>query len=284
MNFIHPTAVIAPDASLGEGVSIGPYSIVENGVEIGSHCRIEGHAVIKTGTTLGANNFVADAAILGAAPQHARCPDKIGSLIIGNGNTFRENVTAHRALDPNNATRIGDGCLLMVNSHVGHDCVIGSNVIMANNVMLAGHVSVADRAYISGAVGVHQFCRIGTLAMVGGQAHVTKDVPPFVTVDGVSSKIVGLNLVGLKRNGFNLEEIRKLKKAYRVAFRSGMRWDDMLKQLDAEFPSGHGHELARFIRESKRGCVHERTAPRAATIKLHQPEPKTDTRTDRDVA
>ena len=143
--------------------------------------------------------------------------------------------------------------------HRGEQCHVGR------------HVTVGDRAYISGAVGVHQFCRIGALAMVGGQARVTKDVPPFVTVDGQSTKLVGLNLVGLRRNGFDLDSIRELKAAYRVAFRSGLRWSEMLDKLSEQFPSGPGRELAEFMRATERGCVPERATPKSATIRLFEP-------------
>jgi UDP-N-acetylglucosamine acyltransferase len=159
----------------------------------------------------------------------------------------------------------------MVNAHVAHDCRVGSEVIMANNVMLAGHVTVGDRAYLSGAAAVHQYCRIGELAMVGGQAHITKDVPPYVTIDGLSSLIVGLNVVGLRRAGFDTETLAELKAAYRLAFRSGLRWDEMLQQLSAAHASGPSAEFYRFMSATKRGCVPERALPRRATLRLHQP-------------
>ena len=161
MTSIHPTAVIAPGASLDSDVKIGPFCVVEDRVSIGAGCRLEAHAVVKSDTRIGANNFVGESAVLGAAPQHAKCPEEVGTLVVGDGNTFRENVTVHRALNVGSTTTLGDGSLLMVNAHVGHDCIVGNQVIVANNVMLAGHVTVSDRAYISGAVGVHQFCRIG---------------------------------------------------------------------------------------------------------------------------
>ncbi|MFC1758944.1 acyl-ACP--UDP-N-acetylglucosamine O-acyltransferase [Planctomycetota bacterium] len=276
MTSIHPTAVIAPCAKLGDDVKVGPFCVVEERVEIGSGCRLEPHAVIKFDTKLGANNYIGESAVLGGAPQHAKCPDKVGALVIGNGNTFREYVTVHRALSAGDATQLRDGNLLMVNSHIGHDCQMGNKIIVANNVMLAGHVTVGDRAYISGAVGVHQFCRIGSLAMVGGQARVTKDVPPFVTIDGQSTKVVGLNVVGLKRNGVDLDAIRELKAAYRTAFRSGLRWSEMLAQLSEQFPCGLANEMAMFMQSTKRGCLPERASPKAATIKMFQPADDSD--------
>ena len=179
-----------------------------------------------------------EGAVLGGMPQHLHMPEFPGRLVIGDGNVIRENVTVHRAMDAEKATRIGSGCLLMVGAHVAHDCTLGDNVILTNNAMLGGHVIVGDRAYISGGVAVHQFCRVGRLAMVGGLARVRQDVPPFVTVDGGSTMIVGLNRVGLRRAGFTAEQMSELKEAYRLIYRSGLPWDEMLASLEAQFPLG----------------------------------------------
>jgi UDP-N-acetylglucosamine acyltransferase len=217
-------------------------------------------------------NYVAEGAILGGLPQHQRAIGAPGRLVIGHQNTIREHVTIHRGLTSHDETRLGDENLLMVNAHVAHDCHVGNHVILANNVMLAGHVTVGNRAYVSGAVAVHQYCRIGEYAMVGGQAHIVKDVPPFVTVDGLSSRIVGLNVVGLRRAGFTTEDLVELKAAYRIAFRSGLRWDEMLTRLAAEHPSGHAAQLHRFMAGTSRGCIPERSMPRLASLRLHQPD------------
>ena len=179
---------------------------------------------------------------------------------------------------------MGDNNLLMVNSHVAHDCHVGSNTILANNVMLAGHVVVGDNAYLSGAVGVHQFCRVGTFAMVGGQAHIVKDVPPYVTVDGVSSMIVGLNRVGMKRAGVTRDELDELKAAYRVAFRSGLRWETCLEELRMQFPTGRAAEFYRFMSDTRRGCIQERSVPRNATLRLHTTTEVGDSSIDIDAA
>ena len=177
-------------------------------------------------------------------------------------------MTVHRALVPDHATVIGDHCLLMVGVHVAHDCHLGNNVIMANNAMLAGHVHVDDRAYISGAAGVHQFCRVGTFAMVGGQAHLVQDVPPYVTVDGLSSLVVGLNKIGLRRAGYDQAAIQELMAAYRVIYRSGLRWAELLEQLRTRFPTGPAALFYEFLSTTARGIVSERRAPPGATIKL----------------
>ena len=158
----------------------------------------------------------------------------------------------------------------MVNTHVAHDCVVGNNVIITNNALLGGHVVVEDRAFVSGAVAVHQFCRVGTMAMVGGQAHITKDVPPFVTVDGLSSLVVGLNTIGLRRSGLSSSDIRLLKEAYRVIYRSGLAWKEILQRLEEEFgntPAAHFHVA---LSMTTRGIVSERRLPPGATLKLHR--------------
>jgi len=265
---IHPTAVISPTAKIGEDVEIGPFCVVEAGVTIGDGCKLASHVVIKQGATLGRNNQIAEGTILGGMPQHINVPENPGGVVVGSGNTIRENVTVHRALEEDEATIIGNNNLLMINAHVAHDCRVGNNTIFANNVMLAGHVTVGDRAYLSGAAAAHQFCRIGSLAMVGGQSHITKDVPPYVTVDGLSSLVVGLNQVGLRRAGFSVEDIRRLKAAYRVIYRSDLTWNEILVRLRQEFAEGPPTQFYQFLSTTTRGIVPERRLPPGATIKL----------------
>jgi UDP-N-acetylglucosamine acyltransferase len=191
---------------------------------------------------------------------------------IGDGNVIRENVTVHRALDAGNVTRIGSHCLLMVGAHVAHDCTVADGVILTSNVMLAGHVTVGERAYLSGGVAVHQYCNIGRLAMVGGMARVTRDVPPFVMIDGGSTMVVGLNKVGLRRAGFQPEEIRQLKGAYQVIYRSGLAWEEILDALELEFPEGPAAEFRPFFLSGKRGFVQERRTPPGAIVRLMRDE------------
>jgi UDP-N-acetylglucosamine acyltransferase len=269
---IHPLAVVSPKADISPGVKIGPLCVIESDVTIGPDCILESHVVIKQGTTLGAHNRVFEGAVLGGLPQHVHIPEKPGKVVIGSGNTIRENVTIHRALDEHRATVIGDNCLLMVNAHVAHDCHLGDNVILTNNVMLAGHITVGERAYLSGAAGVHQFCRIGTLAMVGGQAHLTQDVPPYITVDGLSSMVVGLNQVGLRRAGFDLAKVQQIKDAYRVIYRSGMTWKQILEVLRTDFAVGPAALFYEFLSTTKRGIVSERRMPPGATLKIQPRE------------
>ena len=253
-------------------MEIGPFCVVEADAVIGAGCVLESRVTIKCGTVLGENCRVGDGAVLGGMPQHVHMPENPGKVVIGGHNTIRENVTVHRALTADSQTTIGDHCLLMVNAHVAHDCRIGNQVIVTNNVMLAGHVAVGDRAYLSGGVGVHQFCRVGALAMVGGQAHVVKDVPPFVTIDGQSSYVVGLNQVGLRRAGYGQETLVQLKEAYRLIYRSGLMWRDILRRLQEEFAAGLAAEFYPFLAATTRGILPERRMPPGATIELRSAE------------
>jgi len=265
---IHPQAVVSPDAEIGSGTRIGPFCIIESGVKIGPDCVLEGGVTVKEGTALGPRNRVSEGTVLGGLPQHVQIAKRPGHLVIGSDNVIRENVTIHRALEEPHVTVLGDHCLLMVNSHVAHDCRIGNQVILTNNVMLAGHVAVADRAYLSGAAGVHQFCRIGALAMVGGQAHVSQDVPPYVTVDGISSLVVGLNRVGLRRAGLDPTKMQQLKAAYRVIYRSGMMWKEILEVLRTQFAFGPAAAFYEFLSTTTRGIISERRMPPGATLKI----------------
>ncbi len=263
-------SVVSPAAQIDSNVQIGPFCVVEPGVILGSNCVLESHVVIRNGTVIGPDNHIFEGAVLGGLPQHAQMPEFPGKVVIGRGNTVRENVTIHRALEAESTTVLGDDNLVMVNAHIAHDCEVGSHVVITANVMIAGHVTIADRAYLSGAAGVHQFCRIGPLAMLGGQARVTKDVPPYVMVDGVSGLVVGLNRVGLRRAGFTLGEIRQLKAAYRVIYRSGLIWSEVLEQLAAEFSEGPAAEFHRFLATTERGILPERRMPPGATLKIHR--------------
>jgi UDP-N-acetylglucosamine acyltransferase len=269
---IHPLAVVSPHAELGTDVRIGPFCIVEAGVVIGDGCHLVGRATIKSGTILGRDNLVLEGTVLGGLPQHIHIPEAPGTTEIGDGNVFRENCTVHRALEAGHVTRIGSRCLFMVDAHVAHDCIVEDNVVLTNGTMLGGHVTVGQRAYMGGASAVHQFCRIGRLAMVGGCTRVVQDVPPFVMIDGDSWKIVGLNRVGLRRAGFTAADMLDLKAAYRVIYRSGLMWQETLERLEQEFKTGPASEFAPFLRGGKRGFVQERRTPPGAIVRLRRDE------------
>jgi UDP-N-acetylglucosamine acyltransferase len=265
---IHPLAVVSPHAELGSNVRIGPFSLVEAGAVLGDGCTLASRVTIRSGTILGRDNQIFEGAVIGGMPQHVHMPTHPGVTQIGDGNVIRENVTIHRALEAGHATRIGSRCLIMVGAHVAHDCTLGDGVILTNNAMLAGHVAVGERAYLSGGVAVHQFCRVGRLAMVGGLARVRQDVPPFVTIDGGSTMVVGLNKVGLRRAGLTMLDVQQLKAAYQVIYRSGLAWEEMLDLLALEFPAGPAAEFRPFFTSGKRGFVQERRTPPGAIVRL----------------
>ncbi len=265
---IHPSAIVDPAAEIGRDVVIGPFCVIEGGAVIGDGCRLEARVVVKSRSILGKNNEICEGAVLGAAAQHLKGMDPGGTLVIGENNRIRENATLHRGYANEAATVIGDNNLLMVASHVAHDCRVGDNVILVNNVMLGGHVTVEDRAYVGGGVAVHQFCRIGKLAMIGGMARVVQDVPPYVMVEGGITQIVGLNRIGLRRNGYTPAQILQLKEAYRVIYRQGLRWSEVLEILKTEYHTGPAADFYDFLKIGKRGFVQERRISRRATLKI----------------
>ena len=258
-----PLSVVSPDAQIGNNVEIGPFCLIESGVSIGDGCKFDSHIVIKSGTFIGKNNQFCTGTVIGGAPQHVSALPPFGQIRIGDNNVFRENVTVHCSLKESGTTLIGDDNYLMVGAHVAHDCVIGNSNILINNVMLGGHVIVGNRAMIGGGAAIHQNCRVGSLAMVGGQAHVVQDVPPFVTVDGLTSRIVGLNLIGLRRSGRTSEDLKILKSAYFTLYRSGMTWKEMLQYFQDNCSTGPVAELTQFLLTTKRGIVSERAASRS---------------------
>jgi UDP-N-acetylglucosamine acyltransferase len=255
---INPLAIVSSDARIGNNVEIGPYCIIESGVRIGSGCVIDSHTVIKTGVTIGENNRFGAGSIIGGLPQHTSAQPPFGQIRIGNGNSFREHTTVHRPLKESEMTVIGDENYLMVNAHVAHDCKIGNNNVLVNNVMLGGHVIIGNRVNLGGGSAVHQNCRVGSLAMVGGLAKVVQDVPPFMVVDGIAGKAVGLNQIGLRRNGRSVEEIKVLKSAYLLLYRSGLTWKEILSAFQDRYSTGIAAEMTQFLLTTKRGIVHER--------------------------
>jgi UDP-N-acetylglucosamine acyltransferase len=265
-------AVVSPDARLGVGVKIGAFATIEDGVELGDFCTVASGAVIKSGVTAGCHNEFAEHAVIGGAPQHVARPQQVGAVRIGDHNVFREHVTIHRALKPGTATTVGDHNYIMASVHFGHDVVVGSNCICANAALLGGHVTVEDRSFVSGAVAVHQFCRVGRLAMVGGHARIVQDVPPYMLVDGQTGCIVGLNVVGLRRSGHSADDIAELKAAYRTVYRRGLSWKEVLDALDQDFVGGPAKHLRQFLAGGTRGFAQERRVPPSTTLRLRVPE------------
>ncbi|MEK6321400.1 MAG: acyl-ACP--UDP-N-acetylglucosamine O-acyltransferase [Acidobacteriota bacterium] len=260
---IHPTSIIDPGARLGESVIIGPYAVIEQDTDIGDGSDIRGHAMIKQFTTLGPANIVHEGAVLGGEPQDIGFIDCTSYLRIGSNNRIREGVTMHRGTQPQSATIVGSNCSIMANAHVAHNCRLGDGVIMANNVALAGYVEIEDQVFISGGVVVHQFCRIGRLAMIGGNSKIVQDCLPFVITDGAPGRAHGLNIIGLRRAGFKSSDIQKLKEGYRLLLRSGIPLELALKRL-ADLGDPLVDHLISFVGHSTRGFCHEESKEQRA--------------------
>jgi len=253
---IHPTAIVDPKAEITDGVEIGPYCIIEGDVLIGEGTKIGPHVVIREGTRIGKRCQIFQFASVGEVPQSFAYQGEKTYLLIGDQNIIRECVTLHRGTQQGKGkTVIGNDNFFMAYSHVAHDCLIGNHVIMANGAALGGHILIEDHAIIGGLVAVHQFCRIGTHAFIGGFSGVQSDIPPYTLAAGGRTKLFGLNLVGLKRSHFPEETLRALKKAYRVIFRSGLTMQKAIKQVkeDSISQMPEVQHLLQFIQNSKRG-------------------------------
>lgn len=255
---IHKTAIVEYNVELGENVTIGPYSIIKSGAKIGDNSEILSHVIIDEYTTIGKNCKIFHSAVLGTIPQDLKFSGEFSELIIGDNNTIREFAMINRGTKGGiGKTQIGNGNLIMAYVHIAHDCIIGNNCIIANMVQFAGHVVVDDGAVIGGMSAIHQFVKIGSLSMIGGMSGVSLDVAPYMLAVGNRAKLNGLNLVGLKRNGFSLSDIEKLKGAYRVIFRSNLKFDEAYDKLK-ESTSRHVINIIEFLRKSERGFCRER--------------------------
>jgi len=261
---IHPTAIVHPKAQVAANVSIGPYAIIEDEVEIGDGCEIAAHCVIKCFTTLGARNRIFEHAVLGGEPQDVKFDGERSYLKIGDDNLIREFSTLHRASGKDEVTRIGSRNFFMVGTHIAHNCNIGDDNIFANEVALAGHIDVEDHVFLSNGVGAHQFVRMGRYAMVGGKSKIVQDVLPFFITDGNPPRVRGVNSVGLRRGGFEASSRMALKDAYQTLFRSQLPLNEALDRLQRTDDSNVIH-LVEFIRNSKRGFTRA-TRPRGEPV------------------
>ncbi len=251
---IHPKAEVDPGARIGRDVEIGPFAVVSRDTELGDGCAIGPHAVIHPYTTLGPNCKVHAGAVLGGLPQDLAFKDAVSRVRIGADCTIREGVTIHRGTKEGTETLVGDGCFLMALSHLAHNCRLGRNVILANGVMLAGYVELGDRAFLSGYTGAHQFVRIGRLAMLAAGCIARTDVPPFCTAVGMEhSRVVGLNVVGMRRAGMSPADRAEVKKAFGLLYRSGLNTSQAVGRMKAELTSGAAVEFREFVEASKRG-------------------------------
>jgi UDP-N-acetylglucosamine acyltransferase len=254
---IHPTALVDPGAELHDSVEVGPYCIIGPRVVLGPGCRLGAHVVVQGPTTVGPGCRFHPSSSIGSDPQDLKYQGEETRLEIGASNTIREFVTINRGTrGGGGVTRIGDDNLLMAYSHVAHDNQVGNRVIMANAATLAGHVTIADDATVGAFSGIHQFCRVGREAFIGGYSVVTQDALPFVKTVGNRARTFGINTIGLQRKGYPTETIEALQRAYRLLFRAKLARDEALQRLEQEFPEvPEVAELVSFIRSSQRGVV-----------------------------
>lgn len=257
MPVIHPTAIIHPKAELADDVLVGPFCHVEQDVRIGPGSQLDAYVQVLRHTTLGASCRVHSFASVGGEPQDLKFRGEESQCLIGDGTVIREYVTVHRGTEGGGGvTKVGDKCLLMAYVHVAHDCILGNGVIISNGSMLAGHVIMDDFSAVGGMTGVHQFVHIGENAFVGAKSGVAQDLPPYLLASGSRARLHGLNLIGLRRQGFSQELLAGLRTAYKRIWRSETPRKEALAEVDAEF--GHLPQVKRlvdFVRSSERGVL-----------------------------
>ena len=262
MSHIHPTAVIEPGAQIADDAKVGPFCYVGPHVTIGAGTHLVAHATVIGRTRLGMGNTVWPYASVGAEPQDLKYRGEETTLVIGDHNTIRESVTIHVGTENGGGvTSIGNDNLLMVGTHIAHDCILGNHVVLANSVHLAGHVVVEDHAVVSGATGIHHYVTLGQYSFIGGMTRIVHDAPPFMIVEGNPSTVRGVNVVGLNRHQFNSETIDRLKDAYRRLYRkcdatngSPATMANNLEKIDADYPADECISiLVQFIRNSTIG-------------------------------
>ena len=251
---IHDTAIIDPAAQLGKNVQIGPYAVIGKNVTLSDGSKIHSHAVIDGNTTIGPGAEIFPHASVGLRCQDLKFKGETTYVKIGANTVIRECATVNASTGENGTTIVGDDCLLMAYTHVAHNCELGNGVIMSNCASLAGHIHVADKAIISGLAAIHQFCRVGTLSMIGGLSKVTRDVPPYALSDGWPCVVMDINAIGLKRNGVSEEDRLTLRRAFKTLFKSGLNMKNAVQQVRDELPqTEHIVHLIEFIETTKRG-------------------------------
>ncbi|MGL4553695.1 MAG: acyl-ACP--UDP-N-acetylglucosamine O-acyltransferase [Gemmataceae bacterium] len=258
---IHPTAVIDPRAEIGEGCRVGPFVVIDGPVKVGPDCELRPGAQVMGDTTLGEGNVVHSYAVLGDAPQHQKYAGEPTRLVIGSHNVFREHVTVHRGMTLTGVTTVGSHNFLMAGSHVGHDCVVGDYCVLANQTMLGGSAVLADRVLMSGSSAVHQFVKVGRLALISGLSGSTMDVPPFVIVRSINI-ICGVNVIGMRRAGISNPAIDAVRKAFGILYKGMALTPVAVAEIEAKYSAvPEVMEFVGFIRAAKRGvsrdCVRE---------------------------
>ncbi len=251
---LHPTAIIHPKARIGSGCEIGPYCVIGEHVTLGDKCKLHSHVVVDGHTTLGKDNEIFPFASIGLKTQDLKWKGGVTRTEIGDGNTFREYVTIHSATGDGEITRVGSHNTILAYCHIAHNCVLGDRIIMSNVATLAGHVTVEDCAVIGGLAAVHQFCRIGKMAMVGGCSKVVQDVPPFMMADGNPAETRTVNKTGMERNGISDEAQAALRQAYKILFREGLTVSNAIAAVEEKLPPlPEVKHLIQFVRSSERG-------------------------------
>ncbi|MBV9678978.1 MAG: acyl-ACP--UDP-N-acetylglucosamine O-acyltransferase [Acidobacteriaceae bacterium] len=256
--YVASTARVHPQANIGPGTRIGEYCVIESDVTVGRSCILEPYVYVKRWTTMGDENEISAGTALGTDPLDKTFTGERSYLIIGSGNKIREHYTVSRGTQPESITRIGDKNYIMTSGHIAHNCILGDRIVVASCALVAGYVEIESEAFISGGVVIHQYSKVGRLAMVGGNTRVNSDLPPFFLYSDFNVAAKGLNIVGLKRAGFSRDDIRTLKSAYRTLYREGLRQEKALSKIERELPNEHTRHLVDFIRRSKRGICRER--------------------------
>jgi UDP-N-acetylglucosamine acyltransferase len=252
---VHPTAIVEKGAQLGKGVQIGPFCVVGSKAVLHDWVRLDSHVTVQGRTTIGERSAIYQFATIGVIPQDLKFRNEDTELVIGAENSIRQYVNISIGTEGGGGrTVIGKRNLLMVYVHVAHDCVIGDNCVFANAVSLAGHVTVKDHAFLGGYAAVHQFVKVGELAMLGGGSMVVQDVPPFVMVQGDRAAPIGLNIVGLKRAGFSTEEVKDIKAMYRLLYNENLTVEDCLSRIERDVSDSRWRKMfVQFIKASERG-------------------------------
>jgi len=253
---IHPTAIVDAKVEIGAGTIIGPYCIIGAEVVLGSNCWLQHHVTLAGPMRAGSGNKFYAYCSIGQQTQDLKYQGEPTYLEIGDENTFREFVTVNRSTTSEGKTRVGNGGNFLAYSHIGHDCTVGNGVVFSNNGTLAGHVQVGDSAVMGGLTAVHQFCRIGRFAITGGCSKIVQDVPPFMIADGNPAEIRGVNLVGLERKGFPPEDVKLIKEAFRIIYRSKYNTAQAIEAIRKELaPSEAVEQIVDFIEKSQRGIT-----------------------------
>jgi len=253
---IDQRAVVSPEAELGEGVSVGPFTIIEDDVVVGPGTQIASGIVIASGTRIGEECQIHHGAVLGTLPQDYKFKGEDTILEIGDRTVVREYCTLNRGTADRGKTLVGNDCFLMAYVHVAHDCWIGNEVILANAVNMAGHVTIEDFAGVGGIVPIHQFVRVGRYAFIGGGYRVPKDVPPYILAAGEPLRFAGVNVIGLRRRGFDSETLLQLRQAYKYIYKSNLNVSQAVKKIEEEMnPIPEVKEVIDFIKRSERGII-----------------------------